>query len=113
MNFWERVKYNRRADRPRRDEDPDPVNIQSCSAAVQNQCLAYTIMLRVLFPIAQHLFTWCEVCKCHTPPRSFAGVDLRALMPDLLGFAACRLRGRRAAELACGALHTFLRRSAI
>ena len=100
-------KYNRRADRPRGDQDDndDTVNINTFAAAVHDPFVwGYACMLRSLLGIVLQLSTWCEACPCHTPPQQLEGYEVADLTPDpLVGrLRPCIFKGRRAPEMGTG-----------
>ena len=84
------------------------------SALKSKMFWSYSSMLLSLQDCIEGLQSWSEACPCHGFPvgqsRFLRGKDFsKALGGKPCAFASCPMRGKRAPELACGALHALFK----
>ena len=110
--YWDPKKYKDRRDRQREtDDDENFVSVQTFSAAVQDHFMwAYAATLRSLLDVVNGMVIWSEWCSCHTIPDLHRADDRHPDrdLPDPLHDKRCPFAGRRAPEMAAGALRDFI-----
>ena len=90
------------------DARPRGSKVLAFSEAVSSQTMwCYMAMLRILLAILLHLTDWVQGCPCHLNKASY-NENIYGFLADMCLCNDCPLRGRRAPELAVGAIRKFL-----
>ena len=76
-------------------------------AVADNTMWCYMAMLRILMAMLLHLIYWVQGCPCHANKDSYDD-NINGCLVGVCLCNDCPLRGRRAPELAVGAIGKFI-----